>query len=246
MEKSAGPKHVVVSGGARGLGLAIVGQLLQDGYAVSTVSRHSTPDIEHLADGYSDRLIFAPLDMTDASARKAFLRSALDGNGPIYGLINNAAFARDGILATLPEVEIHRMLSLNLEAAIMLTRLCLREMIKTPGGRVINISSIIGTRGYNGLAVYSATKAGLDGFTRSLAREVGRRGITVNSIAPGYMQTRMSAGLNAGQMEQIVRRTPLGRLTEIKDILPLVGYLLSDAAAMITGQTILVDGGISC
>jgi 3-oxoacyl-[acyl-carrier protein] reductase len=237
---------VVVSGGARGLGLAIVGHLLQEGYAVSTFSRHSTQDMEHLAAAYPDRLIFAPMDMTGASARKAFVRSALDGNGPIYGLVNNAAFARDGILATLPEVEIHRMLSLNLEAAILLTRLCLREMIKTPGGRVINISSIIGTRGYNGLAVYSATKAGLDGFTRSLAREVGRRGITVNSIAPGYMDTQMSSELSVNQKAQIINRTPLKRLAKVQDVIPLVSFLLSDQAQMITGQTIIVDGGISC
>ena len=111
--------------------------------------------------------------------------------------------------------------------------------------RRVNISSIVGTRGYNGLAVYSATKAALDGFSRSLAREVGRRGITVNSIAPGYMKTAMSAGLDDDGLDQIVRRTPLGRLAEINDITPLLLFLLSDKAGFISGQTILVDGGIS-
>jgi 3-oxoacyl-[acyl-carrier protein] reductase len=119
-------------------------------------------------------------------------------------------------------------------------------MIRTPGGRIVNISSIIGTRGYNGLTVYSATKAGIDGFTRSLAREVGRRQITVNAVAPGYMETEMSSGLSNGQKSQIVRRTPLNRLAGLQDVLPLICFLLSDQAQMITGQTILVDGGISC
>jgi 3-oxoacyl-[acyl-carrier protein] reductase len=119
-------------------------------------------------------------------------------------------------------------------------------MILTLGGRIINISSIIGSRGYNGLSVYSATKAGLDGVTRSLARELGQRQITVNSVAPGYMQTDMSSGLGEDRLKQIVRRTPMNKLAVIEDIIPLVKFLLSESAGMITGQTIMVDGGISC
>src|SRR5690606_1350730 len=114
------------------------------------------------------------------------------------------------------------------------------------GARIVNISSIIGSRGYNGLAAYSASKAGMDGMTPALARELGRRQITVNSLAPGYVKTEMSSTLNAGQLAQIVNRTPLGRLADEQDILGALRFLLSDAAAMITGQTLLVDGGISC
>ena len=137
------------------------------------------------------------------------------------------------------------MITVNLDGAIRLARLCLRDMIQAGAGRVVNISSIVGSRGYNGLTVYSATKAGLDGFTRGLAREVGRRKVTVNSIAPGYMKTDMSAGLNENQLGMIERRTPLGRLATLEDILPLVQFLLSDGAGFITAQTILVDGGLS-
>jgi 3-oxoacyl-[acyl-carrier protein] reductase len=121
-----------------------------------------------------------------------------------------------------------------------------RLLRNSDGGRIINISSIIGTRGYNSMAAYSASKAGMDGLTRALARELGRRQITVNSIAPGYVKTEMSAALNTAQLAQIVNRTPVGRLASEEDILGAVRFLLSDAAAMITGQTILVDGGINC
>jgi 3-oxoacyl-[acyl-carrier protein] reductase len=114
------------------------------------------------------------------------------------------------------------------------------------GGRILNISSIIGSRGYNGMAAYSASKAGMDGLTRALARELGRRQITVNSVGPGYVKTEMSSTLNNIQLAQIVNRTPLRRLASEEDVTALVRFLLSDGAAMITGQTILVDGGVSC
>jgi len=114
------------------------------------------------------------------------------------------------------------------------------------GGRIINLSSISGSRGYSGLAVYSAAKAGLDGLTRALARELGRRQITVNSVASGYLRTEMSSTLTAGQLAQIVKRTPLARLATEKDIVGLIMFLLSEEAAFITGQTLIVDGGMTC
>jgi len=249
MEKNAEirPRHVIVSGGSRGVGLEICRALLENDYNVSTFSRNRTDEIQSLIDQYSlDRLYFDEIDLTSSDKLKDFVLQATKSYGIIYGLINNAAVARDGIFATLPEVEISRMLSINLEGTLFLTRHCIRNMLTTQiGGRIINISSIIGSRGYNGLAVYSATKAALDGFTRSLARELGRRKITVNSIGPGYMKTEMSAGINEAGLQQIIHRTPLGRLAEISDITPLVMFILSDQASFINGQTILVDGGIS-
>jgi len=215
------------------------------GYCASTFSRSSTALIEKLVDQYQDSLFFKEVDVTASNDLKQFIKESITKNGKIYGLINNAAVAQEGILATLPEVEINKMISINLEGAIRLSRLCLKSMILTPRGRIINISSIIGSRGYNGLSVYSATKAGIDGLTRSLARELGRRSITVNSIAPGYMKTNMSSGLSEENLSQIIHRTPMKRLAEINDILPLVHFLLSDGAGMITGQIIMVDGGIS-
>ena len=155
--------------------------------------------------------------------------------------------ASEGILASFPNVETERLIDINLLGAIRLSRLASRHMLaRRQGGRVINISSIIGSRGYTGLAAYSASKAGMDGLTRSLARELGRRNITVNSVAPGYLDTEMSSRLGRQQRQQICNRTPLGRLGMVEDVVPVVRFLLSDDARFITGQIIVVDGGITC
>lgn len=240
-------RHMIVSGGSRGVGLELCRALLKNDYNVSTFSRRRTREIDSLQQQFdSNRFYFDEIDLSSSDQLKDFVSKATKTHGIIYGLVNNAAVARDGIFASLPEIEISRMISINLEGTMLLTRHCIRNMITAQTeGRIINISSIIGSRGYNGLAVYSATKAALDGFTRSMARELGRRKITVNSIAPGYMKTEMSTGINDAGIEQIVRRTPLGRLAEIGDIIPLILFILSDQAGFISGQTILVDGGIS-
>jgi 3-oxoacyl-[acyl-carrier protein] reductase len=243
MVRSSGDNLIVLSGGSRGLGLAIVRDLLEAGYSVATFSRSRTDEVDELA--AHGNFLFGVVDVGQGEQLRRFLAEATERFGPIYGLVNNAAVVQQGILATLPEVEIERMLRVDLEAAIKLTRLCLKDMLYHARGRIVNISSIVGTRGYNGLSVYSAAKAGLDGFSRSLAREVGRRKITVNSVAPGYMRTDMSSGLSDEQLEQIRRRTPLGRLAEPADVTALIRFLLSEGAAFITGETILVDGGIS-
>jgi 3-oxoacyl-[acyl-carrier protein] reductase len=143
------------------------------------------------------------------------------------------------------EEDIDQLLAVNLGSAIKLTKYCVRHMLTAGGGRVVFISSIIGQRGYRGLGVYAATKGGLDALTRSLARELGQRGILVNSIAPGYLRTEMTHGLDEGQMGQIVRRTPLNRLGEVGDVIPLLLFLCSEGASFITGQTFVVDGGLT-
>ena len=246
MAKNSGVNHVIVSGGTRGLGLAIVRALLEAGYKVSTFARRGSPEAAELAEHAADRFFFQVADISETDQVGAFIIAAVERFGEVYGLINNSAVAQDGVLATLPEIEIGHMLSINLEGTLRLTRHAIRSMLKRPGsGRIVNISSIIGSRGYTGLSVYSATKAGIDGMTRSLARELGSRSITVNSIAPGYMRTEMSSGLGAEQMQQIIRRTPLGRLPDLADVTPLVIFLLDNKAGMITGQTIMVDGGIT-
>lgn len=246
----ASRRHVVVTGGSRGLGLGLVEALLTDGYRVSTCSRAPSAALERLS---GPDLFWRACRIGDGDDVRAFFDAALAwaGPSPLWGLVNNAGIAREGVLATFPDIDAAEIIQTNLTGAIQTARAFLRAKLTRRGsgqggGRIVNISSIIGQRGYVGLAAYSASKAGLDGLTRALAREVGRLDVTVNSVAPGYLTTEMSGTLSAGQRDQIVRRTPLGRLGEVADILPVVRFLLGEGGGYITGQTITVDGGITC
>jgi 3-oxoacyl-[acyl-carrier protein] reductase len=244
------PSLVLLTGGTKGLGLEFVKMLLNEGYLVATCARSekSSKELDDLLHHFGDRLSYAQLDVADTDAIALFVKKSCVKHGVIspYALINNAGVARDGVLASLPSIEIRRMVDINLVGAIEMTRAVVQLMLINGGsGRIINISSIIGSHGYNGLGPYAATKAGLDGFTRSLAREIGRRGITVNSVAPGYMETEMSSTLQPERRQQIIRRTPLGRLGRALDVTPMVRFLLSSEAAFITGQVITIDGGIN-
>jgi 3-oxoacyl-[acyl-carrier protein] reductase len=244
-------RHVIVTGGSRGLGAAMIEGLLANGYRISTCSRRKSDLIERLLahPDWGARLFWGACQVGEADQVDRFVDAAVEWAGVdgVWGLVNNAGIAQAGILASFPNAETEKILTVNLAGAIQAARAVSQRLLKQDqGGRIINISSIIGSRGYNGLAAYSASKAGMDGLTRALARELGRRGITVNSVAPGYVATEMSSTLSPAQIAQITNRTPLGRLAEEKDILALVRFLLSDDAGMITGQTILVDGGVSC
>src|SRR5690606_20385124 len=190
-------RHVIVTGGSRGLGAAMIEGLLADGYRVSTCSRSKSENIERLLahPDYGRRFFWGSCQVGEAEQVDAFVRStvAWAGDDGLYGLVNNAGIAQAGILASFPNVESEKILKINLLGAIQMARAAADHLLKQRGGRIINISSIIGSRGYNGLAAYSASKAGMDGLTRALARELGRRQITVNSVAPGYVKTEMSS-----------------------------------------------------
>lgn len=243
-------KHLIITGGSRGLGKALVNGFLAEGYSVSTCSRKKTEFVESIEGDakLKDRFFWKQVSVGDDEQTDTFVNECVEraGEMPLYGLVNNAGIAMAGILATFPNVETEKILRVNLFGAIQMARAVSQILLRqNKGGRIINISSIIGTRGYNGLSAYTASKAGLDGFSRALARELGRRQITVNSVAPGYFKTDMSSTLNEGQLAQIVNRTPLGRLAVEDDVVELVKFLASEKAAFITGQTILVDGGLS-
>ncbi|QYK14179.1 SDR family oxidoreductase [Shewanella rhizosphaerae] len=240
-------KHIIVTGGSRGLGLAIVTHLLAQGYKVSTCSRTPTSAIEALEQNNPNFKWF-PCEIGNAEQTSRFVKEACiwANESPLWGLINNAGIAKEGVLATFPNIESDALIQVNLNGALYTAREVLRVFLRqNSAGRIINISSIIGSRGYTGLAAYSASKAGLDGLTRALARENGRRNITVNSIAPGYLDTEMSSTLSDKKRDQIIRRTPMHRLGKVDDITPAISFLLSDGAAFITGQTLTIDGGIT-
>ena len=241
------PRVVLVSGGSRGLGAEIVAHFLALGDAVATFSREPTDRVRAWQNDPTvrGRFHYASVDATDPEQLSAFVKQLATSLGPVAVLVNNAGVARDGLLALARDEDIDAVLDLNLKATFLLTRQVVRSMLLAAGGKIINISSIVGRSGYRGLSVYSATKAALEGFTRSLARELGSRNITVNAIAPGYLRTEMTSELAGAQLRQIVARTPLGRLGESADVVPLIAFLASDSAAFITGQVFVVDGGIT-
>ncbi len=240
-------KTILISGGSRGLGQGMVKHFLENtAHNVVTFSREASPFIRKMQKKYAKRLIYRALDIRSGKDLEALMAEADRKFGQLDVLINNAGIAAEGVLPVFAEDQIDKVIDINLKSTIRLSRLAARRMIQQSSGVILNISSIIGLRGYAGLSVYAATKAALDGFTRSLARELGRRNIRVNSIAPGYLLTEMSSALSKGQKDQIVRRTPLGRLGEVGDVVSLADYLISDRAAFLTGQVFVVDGGITC
>ncbi|MEY2398610.1 MAG: 3-oxoacyl-[acyl-carrier protein] reductase [Actinomycetota bacterium] len=242
---SDSPRVCIITGGSRGLGASFVEAFLQDGDIVATCSRSSTPAIEKWAATHGDRFYYEPFDMRDRPACVAFVKNIAKKYGQIDVLVNNAGLASESLLATALDDDIDAVIDINLKSTLHMTRLVVRRMLVRRSGIIINISSIIGISGYRGLSVYGATKAALDGFTRALARELGARGITVNSIAPGYLRTEMTDSLVGDQLGQIERRTPLGRLGEPEDVVGMLRFLCSPEASFITGQVIVIDGGIT-
>ncbi|OLC41781.1 MAG: 3-oxoacyl-ACP reductase [Nitrospirae bacterium 13_1_40CM_4_62_6] len=239
--------NVIVTGGSRGLGLGIVRRLTAEGYRAVAVARKMSDQLaatmEQVEQSRPGSLHFIPFDLGDIQDLPALVKRLRNDFGPIYGLVNNAALGFDGALAIMHNSQIERLIRVNTLSPIILTKYVVRHMMADGGGRVVNVSSIIGFTGYSGLSVYGATKASMIGFTRSLAREVGRMGVNVNSVAPGFMDTEMTQGLDGEQREQIARRSALRRLPDIDDVAGAVEFLLGEKAKSITGTVLTVDAG---
>lgn len=236
-------RNVIVTGNSRGLGLAIAARLAADpDMRVIGMSRSLTPDYQALIDAHPGRVLHQPFDAGDLDAIPNLVKTLTDSHGPIWGLVNNAAIGMDGVLATLHASDIEKALRINLQSPIVLTKYVSRGMLTRREGRIVNISSIIASTGFHALSVYAATKAGLEGFTRSLSRELGKRNITVNCVAPGYMETAMTEGIDQHNLAMIRRRAPLGLPTPDQAAAAVI-YLLGEDAARTSGHIITVDGG---
>jgi 3-oxoacyl-[acyl-carrier protein] reductase len=240
-------RNVVVTGGSRGLGLGIVRRLTAEGYRAIAVARNMNDQLasamEQAEQSRPGSLSFVPFDLGDIEEIPNLVKKLHKDFGPIYGLVNNAALGSDGALALMHNSQIERLIRVNTLSPIVLTKYVVRHMMADGGGRIVNVSSILGFTGYSGLSVYGATKASMIGFTRSLAREVGRLGVNVNAIAPGFIETDMTKGLEGERREQIVRRSALRRLPAVEDVADAVEFLLGSKAKSITGTVLTVDAG---
>lgn len=235
--------YIVVTGASRGLGLAICQQALDEGYKVIAIARQQSDGIHALLKNRPGLCHFISADLSELDNIPSLCQRIIKQFGRPYALINNAAIGHDGVLATMPNSEIDTLMKVNVQAPILLSKYLLRSMLLNRKGRIINISSIIAKTGFNGLSVYAASKAAVEGFSKSLAREVGKGGITVNCVAPGYMQTDMTDSLQGKKLESIKRRSPLGKLATVEDAAAMVLFLLSNQAKSITGTVMTVDAG---
>jgi 3-oxoacyl-[acyl-carrier protein] reductase len=239
-------RNVIVTGASRGLGLAITEALAASGYRVLAIARSSSAPLQALGTAATQSggaVQFYPFDLLEVAAMPQLVSRLRKEVGPLYGLVNNAGLGTAGVLAMMRDEQIETLIRLNTLSPILLTRHVVRSMMSERAGRIVNMSSIVATTGYQSLSVYSATKASLNGFTRALAREVGQLGITVNAVAPGFVATEMTQEMDARQREQIIRRSALRRLPEPADVAAAVRFLLSEEARNITGTTLTVDAG---
>jgi 3-oxoacyl-[acyl-carrier protein] reductase len=239
--------NVVVTGASRGIGLAIADRLARDGFRVLAVARRDTEALAATAAKLTDdgrgALVFRPLDLSNVTTIPTFVRELRVQFGPIYGLVNNAGLGTGGLLATMPDAKIQDLVQLNTLSPILLSKYVVRGMMAQGRGRVINICSIVASTGFNALSVYAATKASLVGFTKSLAREVGRVGVNVNAIAPGFIDTEMTSGLQASERERVIGRSALRRSAAPEDIAAMAAFLMGEGGRNITGAVMTVDAG---
>jgi 3-oxoacyl-[acyl-carrier protein] reductase len=246
-KRTATTRNILVTGASRGLGLGIARTLAASGYGVIALARQSnkqvTAAIAEAKSGKHGALHFVPFDLGKIDEIPDLVKRLRDEFGPLFGLVNNAAVGHDGALAMMHNSQIEELIRINTLSPIVLSKYVVRSMLSERAGRIVNVASIIGFTGYSGLSVYAATKAAMLGFTRSLAREVGRLGITVNAVAPGFLDTDMTHGLADEQRQQVMRRSALRRLADVEDVANAVEFLLGDKGRNMSGTVLTVDAG---
>jgi 3-oxoacyl-[acyl-carrier protein] reductase len=237
----------VVTGGNGGIGRAVVLALAREGCRVGVVAGHDLSGAESVAreaSALGAEAIPLLADVADTSQVEAAFEQVLSRFGRLDILVNNAGITRDGLLLRMGEADWDAVLDVNLKGAFRCTKVAIRQMLKSRSGRIVNVASIVGMMGNAGQANYAAAKAGLIGFTRATAREVASRGILVNAVAPGFIQTRMTEAMPEKAREAMIGQIPLGRLGRPEDVAPAVLFLCLPDVSYITGQVLVVDGGV--
>jgi 3-oxoacyl-[acyl-carrier protein] reductase len=232
----------LVTGASRGIGRATADWLKAlggDVFGTATSKSGAEAISERLGDGRG-----LVLDVTDGEAIGEAIKAVNERAGAVTVLVNNAAITRDQLLMRLTDDDWDAVLETNLRGVMRMTRACVRGMLKARSGRIVNVSSVVGYSGNPGQSNYAAAKAGVAGFTRSIAQELGTRGITANVVAPGFIDTDMTRSLDEAQRERLTERIPLGRLGAAEDVAAAIGFLVGDAGAYVTGQTLHVNGGM--
>ncbi len=239
-------KVALVTGASRGIGKAIALELGREGCVIA-----GTATTQAGAEGISASLAEQGIagrgyrvDVGSSESVEELMGSLLDGPGAPAVLVNNAGITRDNLLLRMKEEEWNEVINVNLNSMFRLARACLKPMTRARWGRIINISSVVGSSGNPGQSNYCASKAGIEGFTRSLAREIGSRGITVNAVAPGFIDTDMTGNLPEKQVQEMLKQIPLQRLGRAEEVAAVVRFLASDSGAYITGETVHVNGGM--
>ncbi|MEZ5063126.1 MAG: 3-oxoacyl-[acyl-carrier-protein] reductase [bacterium] len=236
----------LVTGAARNIGRAIAVRLARDGFDVACTGRseESLAETVHDVRAQGRQALAIAADASDPEAPKAAVERAVKELGSLDVLVNNAGITKDGLVARMSEEDFERVLDVNLKGCFRFCKAAARPMMKQRSGRIVNITSIIGVRGNEGQSNYAASKAGMIGFTKSLARELAARSILVNAVAPGYIVTSMTESLSDDVKEAMFRSIPLGRFGSPEDVAGVVSFLASEDAAYVTGQTLIVDGGM--
>ena len=248
LERDGGRRVAFVTGGSRGIGRAIALGLAEDGFDVAIAyagnEAAAAETVEALgAAGATARAYRC--DVADAEQTKATAKEVLADFGGVWAVVNNAGVTRDGLLVRMSDDDFDRVVDVNLRGAFHVTRAFARQLMRQRGGRVVNMASIVGLSGNAGQANYAASKAGLVGLTKSCARELAPRGVTVNAVAPGFVETDMTAVLSDEVRDRYAREIPLGRMASPEEVAAVVRFLASDSAGYVTGEVIRVDGGMA-